>query len=363
MVRTVTRRSIIRNWAAIVSATSIIVLGVAFALPASLLLSVLEGAALIGAVLSAVHHAETVAHRIGEPFGTLVLALAVTVIEAALIVSIMLAGGDKTSTVARDSVYAAVMIICTGVIGLCLFVGATKHREQTFRAEGSGPALAALATLGVIVLVEPDFTTSAPAPLYSPSQLVFTAVASLALWSAFIFFQTVEHRDYYLPPDGAADVHAEPPTARQAWAGFALLLASLAVVVGLAKKLSPRIEDTIQAAGAPQAAVGVAIAVLVLLPETVAAVRAAYANRLQTSMNLALGSALASIGLTVPVVVAASLTLNLQLALGLDFKDVVLLSLALLVSTITLATGRTNRMQGAVHLILFAAFLFLTLVP
>ena len=365
MSSTVTHRGVIRNWAAIVSAAAIIVLGVAFGLPSSLPLSVLEGAALIGAVLSAVHHAETVAHRIGEPFGTLVLALAVTVIEAALIVSIMLASGDRTSAVARDSVYAAVMIICTGVIGLCLVVGATKHRVQTFKAEGSGPALAALATLGVLVLVEPDFTTSAPAPLYSPSQLIFIAAASLALWSAFIFFQTVEHRDYYLPPDGTEDahVHAEPPTAGQAWAGFALLLISLVVVVGLAKKLSPRIEGAIQAAGAPQAALGVAIAVLVLLPETVAAVRAAYANRLQTSMNLALGSALASIGLTVPVVVAASLTLNLQLALGLDFKDVVLLSLALLVSTITLATGRTNRMQGAVHLILFAAFLFLTLVP
>jgi Ca2+:H+ antiporter len=314
-------------------------------------------------VLAAVHHAEVVAHRVGEPFGTLVLALAVTAIEATLIVTMMLAGGDGAATLTRDSLYAAVMIICTGVIGLCLFIGAIEHREQVFRPEGSGPALAALTTLGVIVLLLPDFTTSAPAPHYSSSQLVFTAVVSLALWASFVFFQTVRHRDYFLPPDGVEETHAAPPTTAQSWTAFALLLVSLVAVVGLAKKLSPTIEGAIAAMGAPQAALGAVIALVVLLPETVAAVRAARANRLQTSMNLALGSALATIGLTVPVVVAASFVLHLRLALGLDPKDVVLLMLAFLVSTITLATGRTNLMQGAVHLVLFAAFLFLTLVP
>jgi len=359
------------NWAAIVSLVAILVLGAALLVSQGPLVTVICGTALIGAVLAAVHHAEVVALRVGEPFGTLVLAVAVTIIEAALILTMMIAGGDKSRALARDSIYAAVMIICTGVIGLCLFVGALRHYEQSFRAEGVGPALAALTTLGVIVLVLPDFTTSAPAPLYARSQLVFIALASLALWAVFIFFQTVDHRDYFLPIaareelpiDGGEEAHAAVPTLAASWIAFVLLVVSLAAVVGLAKKLSPQIEAAIEASGAPQAALGVAIAMLVLLPETVAALRAALANRLQTSMNLAIGSALASIGLTVPVVVAAALVFHLPLALGLDPKDIVLLSLAFLVGTITLATGRTNLMQGAVHLVLFAAFLFLTLVP
>ena len=180
-----------------------------------------------------------------------------------------------------------------------------------------------------------------------------------------MFVQTIRHRDYFLPPDGAADetVHAAPPTVRQAWVSFALLSVSLVAVVGLAKVLSPAIEAAVHAAGAPPTVIGVAIAALVLLPEASAAVRAALGNRLQTSMNLALGSALASIGLTIPVVALASTVLDLPLVLGLEAKDLVLLALAFLVSTITLASGRTNLMQGAVHLVIFAAFLFLTLVP
>jgi Ca2+:H+ antiporter len=356
-------RSLLTDWAAAASVAAVAVLVVAFALSRNPFLTGLCLAALMAGVLAAVHHAEVVAHRVGEPFGTLVLALAVTVIEASLIVTMMLGGGGATAALARDSLYAAVMIICTGVVGLCLLVGGVAHHEQSFRSEGAGPALGALATLSVIVLVLPDFTTSAPAPLYSASQLVFTAVVAVALWAVFVFFQTVRHRDYFLPAEAAEAAHAEPPTAAHAWASFALLVVSLVAVVGLAKKISPVIEAAVLGAGAPQAAIGVAIAMLVLLPETVAAVRAAHANRLQTSMNLALGSALATIGLTVPVVVAASFALHLPLVLGIDPKDVVLLTLALLVSTITLATGRTNLMLGAVHLVLFAAFLFLTLVP
>src|SRR5262245_57050071 len=316
-------------------------------------------------VIAAVHHAEVVAHRVGEPFGTLVLALAITVIEVALVVSMMLAGGPEKAALARDSVYAAVMLICTGVVGACVLAGALRHREQSFRIEGAGPALAALITLATIVLILPGFTTSAPGPLYSKSQLAFTAVASLSLWAVFVFVQTVRHRDYFLPPGAAQDesTHAAPPTRREACASFALLLVSLVAVVGLAKVLSPAIETAVDAAGAPPSVVGVAIALLVLLPESVAAVRAALANRLQTSMNLALGSALACIGLTIPAVALASLLLDLPLVLGLDGKDIVLLVLAFLVSTITLGTGRTHLMAGAVHLVIFAAFVFLTLIP
>ena len=356
---------LVRLWPVLVPALSLLLLVAALLLPVGPVLALAAVAGLMAVVIAAVHHAEVVAHKVGEPFGTLVLALAVTVIEAALVVSMMLVGGSEKAALARDSVYAAVMIICTGVIGACLLAGGLRHGEQSFRSEGAGPALAALVALATMVLVLPDFTTSAPGPRYSAAQLAFTATASLALWGVFVFVQTIRHRDYFLPPEGAADdgAHASPPTAVRAWTSFGLLLVSLVTVVGLAKALSPRIEVAVHAAGAPPAVIGVAIAMLVLLPESWAALRAALANRLQTSMNLALGSALASIGLTIPVVALASAVFKLPLVLGLEAKDVVLLALALLVSTITLGSGRTNLMQGAVHLVIFAAFLFLTLVP
>ncbi len=323
------------------------------------------GAALMGAVMAAVHHAEVVAHRVGEPFGTLVLAVAITVIEVALIVSLMLAGGDDKATLPRDTIYSAVMIICTGVVGVCLLAGGLSHHEQSFRLEGTNSALSALVALAGLSLVMPTYTTSSAAGTYTVSQLAFVGLSSLALWAVFVFVQTVRHRDYFLPLQNASDeaVHATPPSVREAWASFALLLVSLVVVVGLAKQLSPTIEAAVSAAGAPKAVIGIAIAMLVLLPETWAALRAALADRLQTSMNLALGSALASIGLTIPAVVVTATLLDLPLVLGLPAKDTVLLLLTFLVSAITLGTGRTNVMQGAVHLVLFGAFLFLSLVP
>ena len=191
------------------------------------------------------------------------------------------------------------------------------------------------------------------------------AVTSALLWAIFIFIQTVRHRDYFVPVTDAADldVHAEPPTTREAWVSFGLLLVSLVAVVGLAKMLSPTIERAVEVANAPKAVVGIVIASLVLLPEAWAAVRAARADRLQSSMNLAVGSALACIGLTVPVVVLASTALELPLVLGLEPKDMAMLVLTFLVSAVTLGTGRTYMMQGAVHLVLFAAFLFLAFVP
>lgn len=354
-----------RHWATWVPLAAALVLGAALVGPAAGWLTVVCVPALIGAVIAAVHHAEVVAHRVGEPFGTLVLAVAITVIEVALILSMMLAGGPDKATLPRDTIYSAVMIICTGVVGLCLLVGGLHHHEQNFRLDGSNSALAALVALAGLSLVMPSFTTSAAAGLYTVSQLVFVGLSSVALWLVFVFVQTVRHRDYFLPPSQASDeaVHAHPPGSAQAWASFALLLVSLVSVVGLAKQLSPSIEAGVAALGAPKAVIGIAIALLVLLPETWAAVRAARANRLQTSMNLALGSALASIGLTIPAVVLASVLLNLPLELGLASKDLVLLVLTFMVSTLTLATGRTNVMLGAVHLVMFAAFLFLSLVP
>jgi Ca2+:H+ antiporter len=325
----------------------------------------LSAAALIGAVQAAVYHAEVVAHRTGEPFGTLVLALAVTVIEVALIVSVMLAGGADKAALARDTIYAAVMIICNGVVGLCLLVGGLRHHEQAYRIEGASSSLAALVALATLSLVLPTFTTSSPGNTYTAAQLTFAAVISLVLWAVYVFVQTVRHRDYFLPPGSPSNeaLHAAPPSNTVALASFGLLLLALVSVVGLAKVLSPSIEAALAASGAPKAVLGIAIALLVLLPETVAAVRAAHVNRLQTSFNLAYGSALASIGLTIPAVAVASVWMDLPLVLGLEAKDLVLLALTFVVSAITLTYGRTHMMHGAVHLVIFASFVFLALAP
>lgn len=354
-----------RHWPSIIPPLALATLAAAAALDTTTWLLVLSGAALLAAVVAAVHHAEVVAHRVGEPYGTLVLALAVTVIEAALILSVMVAGGKSAATLPRDTIFSAVMIIGNGVLGLCILLGALRHVEQRFRADGAGAGLAALIALATLVLVLPTFTTSSPEGTYTSSQLGFVALASLALWLVFVFMQTVRHRDYFLPPVDAANeqVHASPPSNARAWTSTALLMAALVAVVGLAKVLSPSIEAALAAVGAPKPVLGIVIAAIVLLPETWAAARAALADRLQTSLNLALGSALASIGLTVPTVVVAAVWLELPLTLGLHAKDLSLLVLTFIVGAITLATGRTNLMQGAVHLVIFAAFVFLALVP
>jgi Ca2+:H+ antiporter len=353
------------RWALIVPLLAIALLGAGLLWPGSTPLLVLCAIALIGAVQAAVYHAEVVAHRLGEPFGTLVLAIAVTVIEVALIVSVMLAGGPDKATLPRDTIYSAIMIICNGVVGLCLLVGGLRHHEQTYRIEGATSGLAALVALSTLSLVLPSFTTSSAGGTYTGSQLAFAAVASLVLWSVYVFVQTVRHRDYFLPADHASDeeLHAAPPSNAVAWASFGLLLVALVAVVGLAKVLSPSIEAAVTASGAPKTVIGIAIALLVLLPETWAAVRAAHVDRIQTSFNLAYGSAMASIGLTIPVVAAASVYMDMPLVLGLEAKDLVLLTLTFVVSAITLTYGRTHMMQGAVHLVIFAAFAFLALVP
>lgn len=324
------------------------------------------GVGLIACVLAAVHHAEVVAHKIGEPYGTLVLAIAVTTIEVALIVSLMLSGGESASGLARDTVFAAVMIILNGLVGLCLLVGGARHVEQKFGQAGVSAMLATLAALCVLTLVLPNYTTSTPGPVYSSSQLGFVGLVSLVLYGTFVLVQTMRHRDYFLPAGPSAhdeDAHAAPPTATAAWISLALLLVSLVTVVLLAKSLSYTIEKTVAGAGLPEAVVGVIIAALVLAPESLAAVRAARADRLQTSLNLALGSALASIGLTIPVVAVVSLVMEWPLTLGLDAKSMVLLMLTLIVTTLSLGVGRTTVLQGVVHLVLFAVYLFTTIVP
>jgi Ca2+:H+ antiporter len=333
-------------------------------LPAHPLLAALLFFALIAAVIAGVYHAEVVALRVGEPFGTLVLALAITIIEASLIVSLMVAGGEATAELARNTLFSVIMIICNGVVGLCLLVGALRYGEQEFKVQGASAAFAVLIALATLTLVLPVFTTSTLGGTFSVPQLTFAGIASLALYGVFVFVQTIKHRDYFLPPGATSlETHAVPPPTRTAWLSFVLLLLCLVGVVGLAKLLAPAIEQAVYVVHAPHTIVGIVIALLVLLPETWAAVRAAQANRLQTSLNLALGSALASIGLTIPVVVGVSIALGLPLVLGLSAKEIVLLTLTFVVGTLTLSTGRTNLLQGAVHLMIFAAFLFLALFP
>ncbi|HEY0799381.1 MAG TPA: hypothetical protein VGD54_00950, partial [Steroidobacteraceae bacterium] len=277
---------------------------------------------LAGSVFAAVHHAEVVAHRIGEPYGTLVLALAVTLIEVALIVSLMIAGGAEAAALARDTVFAAVMIILNGIIGLCLLVGGFKHREQTFSLDGVSAALVALAAIVVLALVFPNYTLTTPGPYYSPSQLILIAIVSLTIYGAFVFAQTIGHRGIFVQDDSANEgpQHTRQPSNGVTAVSSLLLMACLAAVVLLAKKLAPSLEAAVTLVGAPNAVVGVIIAAIVLLPEALAALRAARANRLQTSLNLALGSALASIGLTIPAVSVLSLYMHTQLVLGIDSK-------------------------------------------
>src|SRR6267154_795261 len=319
---------------------------------------------LAGSVFAAVHHAEVIAHRVGEPYGTLVLALAVTLIEVALIVSLMAAGGEEATGLARDTVFAAVMIILNGIIGLCLLVGGLTHSQQTFSLDGVSAALVALAVIVILTLVFPNFTVTTPGPYYSPSQLMLIAVVSLAIYGAFVFAQTIGHRRIFVH-DLAEEQqqHASRPGNSVTAASTILLLACLAAVVLLAKKLAPSLETAVSHIGAPNAVVGVIIAAIVLLPEGLAAVRAARANRLQSSLNLALGSALASIGLTIPAVSVLSLYMQTRLVLGIETKSTVLLILSLFITAIALRTGRTIVLHGIVLLVIFVVYLFTTVIP
>jgi Ca2+:H+ antiporter len=334
------------------------------------LVAALVGAALIAGVLAAVNHAETVAHRVGEPFGSLILAVAVTVIEVGLIVMLMNAGGEGTEALARDTVFAAVMISVNGIVGLSLVVGALKHRLAVFNPEGTGVALATVITLASLCLVLPSFTTTQPGPEYTPSQLTFAALASVVVYALFVFTQTVQHRDFFLPVDAKGrvldedgDGHADPPSARTALVSAVLLLVALVAVVGLAKVESTVIEDIVHALHLPEAVVGVVIALMVLLPESLAAVRAAARERVQTSLNLAYGSAVASIGLTIPTIAVASIWMEGPLVLGLAPTQMVLLLISVVVGILTVVPGRAKPLAGCLQLVILAAFLFLSASP
>lgn len=330
---------------------------------------VILGLVLAGSVLVAVHHAEVIAHKVGEPFGSLILAAAVTVIEVGMLVTLMIASPQESATLARDTVFSAIMIICNGIVGLSLIVKAQRKRTAVFKAEGIGGALAAITALATMSLILPSFTTSTPGGTFSPAQLVFAAVTALVIYLVFVFVQTVRHRDFFLPPSASEDnsklvsEHKEPPSSRAAWASFVLLVVALVSVVGLAKITSPLLESVIYGAGLPSSLIAVSIAGLVLLPESIAAVRAAYFGRSQTSLNLAYGSAMASIGLTIPVIAVMSIFFGFPIVLGLSATELVLFVLTVAVSILTVVPGRATILQGAIHLSIFAGFIFFIINP
>jgi Ca2+:H+ antiporter len=317
---------------------------------------------LFGTVFAAVHHAEVIAERIGEPYGTLLLTLAVTIIEVALIATIML--GEKTvTTLARDTVFAVVMIVCNGLVGICILAGGLRYREQDVQVSGSNLYLSVLAVLATITLILPNYTLTTPGPVYSAGQLGFVSAVTILLYGVFLYTQTVRHRNYFVrEASGAVDDGAHPSN-RTMLLSIMLLLVSLLAVVLLAKKFSQVVDAGAALIGAPPAFAGILVALLILLPESVAAVGAARKNDLQKSINLALGSSLATIGLTIPAVAVAAYALDMQLVLGLPARDMVLLALTFVLGMLTFGTGRTNILFGLVHLVVFAVFVFLVFVP
>ncbi|GHJ57872.1 ionic transporter y4hA [Nocardioides sp. OK12] len=363
------------SWTTIVPVVALVLLAATWANHDAWPVLVAVALALVGAVVAAVHHAEVVAHRVGEPFGSLILAVAVTVIEVGLIVMLMIGGGDGASTYARDTVFAALMITLNGIVGISLLVGALRHHLVSFNASGTGSALSTVIALAAVCLVLPGFTVSEAGLSYSPSQLAYVSVASLVLYGAFVLTQTVRHRDFFLPVssddqgrvtgllDEDEDGHADPPSDRAALLSLGLLVVSLVSVVGLAKVLSPTIEDGVSSLGLPYTVVGVVIALLVLSPESVSALRNAARDRVQNSLNLAYGSAMASVGLTIPTIAVAMIWIDGELVLGLERLQIVLLAITVAISTLTLAQGRAKTLQGVVHLVLFATFLFFSVKP
>jgi Ca2+:H+ antiporter len=329
----------------------------------SLILSVVMIAIMLGAVFAAVHHADVIAHRTGEPYGTLVLTLAVTVIEVALIESMVLMP-NSAPALARDTVFAVIMIVCNGLVGLCILLGGLRHHEQEFRVSGTGVYLNVLGALSVLTLVLPNYTTAAPGPYFSTAQLIFVSVITIVLYATFLFIQTSRHVDYFRAEDKTdpSGQHVYP-SSRQVAASVVLLLAALCGVILIAKKFAIVLETGLNAVGAPQAVAGVIIAMIVLTPESISAVQAARRDVLQKSLNLALGSSLATIGLTIPAVALTNIFLGKNLELGLSSRDTLLLALTLFLSLLTFGTGRTNILAGLVHLVVFATFVFLVFIP
>jgi len=326
---------------------------------------------LMTSILSSVHHAEIIAEEVGESLGTLILALSVTVIEVGLIISLMSTHGPDSAFVARDTVFSAIMIVCNGIVGLSLVLGGLRYKEQGFRVDGSASLLIVLIALSALTFVLPSFTSTTMGPTYNPAQLIFVSIACVTLYFIFILFQNKTHKNYFESDhkiktsiaSNKSNQHELKKSLPTIITHFVAMTLSLISVIGLAKLISPTLETFLTDMGAPKATVGIIIAAIVLLPETWAAVKAARENRLQASLNLALGSGIASIALTIPVVGIFSLITHQDLALGLDGKGIVFLLTTFLIGSISLASGKSTALQGFVHIVILASYFVLALIP
>lgn len=330
----------------------------------NILLQTIAGILLVFCVMSAVHHSEIIAHRVGEPYGTIILAVSITIIEVAIIVSLMITGGEQYASFARDTVYSAVMLLLNGIVGLSLFIGGRKFHTQTFSPHSVKIALVSLISIVAFTMIVPTFTKGEPGPYYTEAQILFEFFACIAIYVAFISAQTIRHREYFI-----TDEKEEPEDKSHSVSNISLaisivfLLISLTIVVLLAKNLSHPLETVIVNYGLPKSLVGIIIAAVILLPEGIAAVNAARKNKLQTSLNLALGSAIASIGLTIPIVSLASYIYDFPLVLGLDILSIILLVISIFTVMLSLIGGRSNAVYGVVLLVNLMAYIFLTINP
>lgn len=305
-----------------------------------------------------VRHAESLAELLGEPLGTLILTLSVIGIEVAMISAVMLTGEDKP-TLARDTMFAVVMIVLNGMVGISLLLGGWRHYEQEYNINGANAFLALIVPLSVLGLVLPTFTRTTDTPTFSPFQAVFITIMSIGLYVVFLFIQNRRHKEFFVSTEtGAEEVHHDFKIHNVPY-HFAFLAAFLLPLVFLAKKLAVPVDYGTQKFGAPLALGGFLIAVLILSPEAMSAIKAAVRNDLQRSINLSLGSVLATIGLTIPAVLTIGLITGKTVVLGLNSADTVLLVLSLILSTLTFTHERTNILLGAVHLLLFLAYLML----
>jgi len=323
-------------------------------------------------IFGVVRHADQLAEILGEPLGTLILTISVTIIEVSLISAVMFEGVSDP-TLARDTMFAVVMIMMNGMVGLALLAGGIRHIQQEYNLEGARAYLAVLIPLAVISLILPDWTTTTAAGTMSLAQTIFFSIATVLLYGIFLALQTMRHRGFFLEPTllaeqleaEDAEVTPTPPVDRRravAW-HVVMLFLTMVPIVGLAEYLAIIVEHGINELNIPTAIGGILIASLILAPESITALEAALANRLQRSINLCLGSALATLALTVPFVLIIGLVTGTEIKLGLENENAVLLMLTILVSMLTFGGGRTNMLQGAVHLLLFMSFLLLIFSP
>lgn len=350
-----------KYWDTILPLLALLAFGVGMA-KGAIFAQIIVALLLIFSVLAAVSHTEQIAHKIGEPWGTIILAIAVTIIETALIISLMIAGGEGVIFLARDTIYSALIIILSGIIGFSLLIGSVKHFEQKFNKISVNIFLVTLIPLIFLSFILPNFTTSLDSPRLTTGQLIFVAIASIVIYSAFLYTQAFRHKNYYTSKMNNKKPHTTTKSS-SIWGSLLFLFISLIAVVFLAKSLSPSIEKFIINANLPLSFLGIIIAIVVLLPEMLASIRASYKNDIQTSINLSFGASVATIGLTIPSVAIVSTFFGIDIVLGLDSKSMLLLLLSLLIATLALSKGKTNFLYGVVLVTIFCAFIFISIFP